>query len=452
MVLTERAPMACWERWNAWTLAELPRLNRAILAADAAPDALEAEFTRAVLDELPAPESFDPAEARRVLVLLGLAGSSVARHHQEADPARKARPQESFAHLRAGPDQAPFLDYFTRLAHTTGTGHAARDSYASLVRWNAPETLVESPGGRVLARLPGEFPDPLIRGYTDDPGESAFFELLKHSEALELAANDVLEPVASGAIDPRHPAAVARALTATGLMTALIRLNRAFAARGPEQGGLRTEHFMDVFRQFAVHWVVGDVPPTGAQDPEFLRRDFQLGIDFPDYGRHVRRVFPGLLAAERAMLEEAMARPPIPDTLLRSLGTDPAGLADLDVEALRTVIGETPALAAWYLLLSANATFGGVHLQLTEKYLFKPQRVRDRTGIGDRELVSNRRGTTGMEEPLIVRLARARREHPLRGVGRLPERELIARCGLEPDAFAPEHLPTVRFTTGGGGG
>ena len=448
MGLTERASMAAWERWNAWTLAELPRLNRAILAAGASPDTLSDEFSRAVLDELPAPESFGPGEARRVLVLLGLAGSSVARHHQEADPARKARPQESFARLRAGPERTAFLDYVTRLAQATGTGHAARDSYASLVRWNAPDTLVES-GGRVLARLPGEFPDPLIRTYTDDPGESAFFELLKHSEALELAANDALEPVARGALDPRHPDAVARALTATGLLTALIRLNREFAARGPEQGGLRTGHFMDVFRQFAVHWTSGDVPPTGAQDPEFLRRDFLLGIDFPDYGRHVRRVFPGLLAAERAMLEEAMDRPPIPHTLLRVLGADAAGLAGLDVEPLRAVVRDSPALAAWGLLLAANATFGGVHLLLTEKYLFKPQRVRDRTGVGDRELVSNRRGTSGMEEPLLVRLARARREHPLRGVGRLPERELLACCGLAPDAFAPERLPTVRFAGAG---
>jgi len=32
---------------------------------------------------------------------------------------------------------------------------------------------------------------------------------------------------------------------------------------------------------------------------------------------------------------------------------------------------------------------------LTEKYLFKPQRGRDQCGIGDRVLVSNRRGTIG---------------------------------------------------------
>ena len=436
--------MAHWERWNAWTLTELPRHNRAILAASASPDTLTAAFSHAILDELPEPEAFEPGQARRVLVLLGLAGASVARHHQEADPSRKARPHESFDHLHAGPARTPFVDYFTRLAYVTGTGHPARDSYASLVRWNAPETLVERDGVR-LATLPGAFPDPRIRTYTDDPGEVAFFELLKKSEALEAAVNQALDPIADGALDPLSPEAAGRALAATSLMDALIRLNRAFAERGPQDGGLRTAHFMDVFRQFAVHWRVGDVPPTGAQDPEFLRRDFLLGIDFPDYDRHVRRVFPGLLDDERAALERDMDREPIPHAVLRALGLDAAVLAGLTVDQLRGLVGAHPVLAAWCLLLSANATFGGVHLRLTEKYLFKPQRARDEAGIGDREPVSNRRGTTGMEEPLLVRLARARREHPLRPLGRLPERELTACCGLDAHAFAEARLPTVRF-------
>jgi hypothetical protein len=55
---------------------------------------------------------------------------------------------------------------------------------------------------------------------------------------------------------------------ATRLMNALVRLNQGFAALAPAAGGLRTEHFMDVFRQFAVHWDLGDLPPSGAQDPE----------------------------------------------------------------------------------------------------------------------------------------------------------------------------------------
>ncbi|HTJ69258.1 MAG TPA: hypothetical protein VL551_17105 [Actinospica sp.] len=436
--------MARWECWNAWTLAELPRLNRAVLAGSATPGQLGAELSRAVLEQLPRPEDFDAVQARRVLVLLGLAGASVARHHQEADVARKARPEESFGRLRVGPDADAFSDYFTRLAYMTGAGHPERDSYASLVRWNAPTTVVER-DGVVLAELPGVFPDPRIRTYTDDPGEVAFFELLKKSEALEAAVNRALDPVADGAVDPLGPEGTARALDATRLMYALIRFNRDFAERGPERGGLRTEHFMDVFRQFAVHWRVGDVPPTGAQDPEFLRRDFLLGIDFPDYGRHVRRVFPGLLAGEREVLERDMLREPLPRTVLRALGTDAEGLDRLTGDQIRGLLARAPALAAWYLLLSANAVFGGVHLRLTEKYLFKPQRVRDAAGIGDRELVSNRRGTTGMEEPLLVRLARARREHPLRAVGRVPEREVAAFCGFLPDASGELRLPTVRF-------
>ena len=436
--------MATWERWNEWTLRELPSLNRAILHGVAPPSTLTDEVSHAVLAQLPEPEEFRPADARRVLVLLGLAGASVARHYQEADLSRKARPHESFNRLRAGPGGIAFLEYFARLADATGTGHAARDSYASLVRWNVPETLVEM-DGRTVVRLPGSFPDLRTRTYTDDPGEVAFFELLKKSEALEAAVNEVLEPVADGSIAVLSPPAVARALAATRLMTALIRFNQAFGARAPANGGLRTEHFMDVFRQFAVHWRLGDVPPTGAQDPEFLRRDFLLGIGFPDYGQHVRRVFPGLLADERAKLEEDMRREPIPLLLLRALGLDSAGLAVLPYDRIRATLDAHPALAAWYLLLSANAKFGGVHVQLTEKYLFKPQRARDEAGIGDRELVSNRSGTTGMEEPLLLRLARARRDHPLRVVGKVPDEELAARCGFNWAEFSTQQLPKVRF-------
>jgi hypothetical protein len=436
--------MAHWERWNAWTLRDLPRLNRAVLAGSADPAELSGAFRREVLESLPRPEEFGDAQARRAVVLLGLGGASIARHHQEADPARKARPEESFGPLRAGPDAVPFVEYFTRLAQATGTGHPARDSYASLVRWNAPTTLVELDGA-VLAELPGVFPDARIRTYTDDPGEVTFFELLKKSEALEAAVNRALDPVADGVVDPLSPEGAGRALDATRGMYALIGFNRDFAARDPAHGGLRTEHFMDVFRQFAVHWAPGDVPPTGAQDPEFLRRDFLLGIDFPDYGRHVRRLFPGLLAEERAALERDMLREPLPRTVLRALGADAPGLALLTADQMRALLRRYPALAAWYLLLAANAVFGGVHLRLTEKYLFKPQRARDAAGLGDRELVSNRRGTTGMEEPLLVRLARARREHPLRAVGMLPEREVAGYAGWDPDGPGGPRLPTVRF-------
>ena len=433
-----------WEQWNQWTLTQLPRLNRAVLSGEAPLATLVSQTRDNVLDELPAPRSFAPTDARRAVVLLGLAGASVARHYQEADLARKATPSESFDRLSVSRDAIPFLDYFAELAAATGTGHPPRDCYASLVRWNAPATRVEV-DGEIVALLPGAFPDLRIRTYTNDPGEAAFFELLKKSEALELAVNETLEPIAAGQIDILSPEAGRRGLAAARLMAALIRLNQDFAVRAPERGGLRTEHFMDVFRQFAVHWRPGDLPPTGAQDPEFIRRDLLLGIDFPGYPQQVRHINPALLDSERAMLERCLSRRPLPEMLLDALGVSAADLADASADRLGRIVSEHRQLAAWYRLLAANAKFGAVHLMLTERFLFKPQRDRDSSGVGDRALVSNRRGTTGMEEPLLVRLTRARRNHPLRALSRLPSRDLAALSGVEPTDFANAHLPEARF-------
>lgn len=430
-----------WGPWNEWTLTELPRLNREVLSG-APLEVLITAFRHKVLDELPEPESLSPQDACRVLVVLGLAGSSVARHYQEADLSRKTRPQESFDRLRAGPRKLPFLAYFAAVAEASQSGHGDRDTYASLVRWNAPATEVRL-DGEVAALIPGCFPDLRIRTYTDDPGEVAFFALLKQSEALELAVNETLEPMAEGEIDILAPEAAARALIATRLMRALIHLNQSFAAVPPERGGLSSDYFMDVFRQFAVHWRPGDLPPTGAADPEFLRRDLLLGIEFPNYADHLRHVFPALLAGEQAMLEHCMQRRPLGLRLLAALGLDPAGLAAAGPDVLRREVRSHPQLATWYLLFAANARFSAVHLQLTEKFLFKPQRARDSIGVGDRELVSNRRGTTGMEPPLLVRLTRARAAHPLRTLGRIPDDELAAAGG--PAGFDPDTRPTVRF-------
>jgi len=71
------------------------------------------------------------------------------------------------------------------------------------------------------------------------------------------------------------------------------------------------------------------------------------------------------------------------------------------------------ALADWYRLLAANARVSGAHLMLAKKFLFKPQRRRDEAGQGDQRLVSNRAGTTGMNELFLERLTRARHEHAL---------------------------------------
>ncbi|MFB9320902.1 hypothetical protein [Cryptosporangium minutisporangium] len=411
----------------------LPAVNREILAGREPPELLAARLAGGVLAELPAPERIEPEVARRLTTLLGLIGASVARHFQEHDVTRKERPADAFAELRVGPEDTPFLSYFPRLAAATGAEHPDRDCYASLVRWNAPTVEIRL-GESVLAVLPGVFGDGRVRSYTGDAGEEGFFALLKDSEALELAANDAVQPMADGAVDVVSGEALDRVAHATLLLAALRQLNMDYANRPVSAGGLRPDHFMDVFRQFAVHWTPGDVPPSGAQDPEFIRRDFLLGVAWPGYPEHLRRIDPALLAAERVELWGQLDADSLPTLLLRRLGLSSDRLEEASADELRDLVSRYPALASWYFLLATNARYASTHLLLAERFLFRPQRQRDADGRGDRELVSNRRGTTGMDRPLLRQLADARRGHMLATLARVPASELARLAGLPPVA------------------
>ncbi|WP_433729999.1 hypothetical protein ACQP2Y_18905 [Actinoplanes sp. CA-051413] len=405
------------ERIGTWILDELPGLNRAILAGEAPPDVLVDALGRDVLPGLPRPERLDQLEAQRLLVHLGFVGASVARHFQERTPGGKEEPQRAFDGLTAGDAAVPFPAYFTALADHTGTGHYHRDSYASLVRWNVG-TIQVCLGDEVLASLPGVFDDGRIRSYTGTPAEERFFALVKRSEALELAVNNLLEPLAGADCRLDSEDAILRLRTSATLLEAMRHLFLTFAALPADQS-MPAEHFMDVFRQFAVHWLPDDIPPSGALDPEALKRDFLLGIALPDYARHVRRLFPALLADERTALEALMVQPTLPQRLLTTLEVDADALATADLADLGRLVSRAPALADWYALLNAHARAAGAHLMLSKKFLFKPQTQRDLAGQGDQRLVSNRSGTTGMTETFLERLTRARREHllaPLRPV------------------------------------
>ncbi|HEX5201749.1 hypothetical protein ACFQS1_30765 [Paractinoplanes rhizophilus] len=384
---------------------ELPRLNRAILAREIPPGMLADQARDVLFPQLPAVDGLTAEQARQLVVRLGFVGASVARHYQEWNPGGKESPERAFDGLEV--DGRPFREYFAGLAERTGCGHYGRDSYASLVRWNVG-TLEVRRGPELMSVLPGVFDDGRIRSYTGTPGEERFFLLIKKSEAIELAVNDLLAPLSGDPAGLVTDEALERVRVATALIEAMRGLFLEFASLPPGQS-MPDEHFLDVFRQFAVHWTRDDIPPSGALDPESLKRDFLLGINLPGYDQQARRLFPALLDHERQALEELMARPTLPEQLLSELGIGPDEIPD----AAGVVLGRHPGLADWYRLLAAHARAAGAHLMLSKKFLFKPQHRRDLAGQGDRPLVSNRRGTTGMNETFLERLTRARQEHPL---------------------------------------
>jgi hypothetical protein len=445
MPADERALGECIGYVNAWVMTELARLNRDILARRRPAGDLADELARAVLPGLPLPEALTARQAQQLVVLLGLAGASVSRHYQELDRSHLAAPERAFDQCLAGRAQVPFLDYFGRLADRTGTGHCARDTYAALTRWNVPTTEIWWEGER-LAALPGVFGDGLVRTYTGTGDEQRFFELIKISEAIELAINTMLMPISEAALDARSPEALDRVRLATVLLAEVRRINSDFAGLPPEES-LRTDYFMDVFRQYAVHWILGDIPPSGALDPEAIARDLLLGVTTPAYNTHTQKIFPAMLSSERELLTRLGDRPSVPETTLRWLGLDTLALSRMSVAQLRETVGRYPVLAALYRLLAAHARMSGVHLRIAKKYLFAPQRQREIDGLDTPGVVNNRLGTTGMDELYLEELTRTRHQHMLSSLRPLGGSELDALAGLDRmpgEAADPGRL--VRFT------
>jgi hypothetical protein len=91
-----------------------------------------------------------------------------------------------------------------------------------------------------------------------------------------------------------------------------------------------------------------------------------------------------------------------------------------------------PVLAAWSQLLDAHAKASGVHLMLAKKFLFRPGQMRANAGIPDTGVVPRDRGTTGMDESFLERLARLRHNHLLAPLNQIPRLELLGLAGVEP--------------------
>ena len=228
------------------------------------------------------------------------------------------------------------------------------------------------------------------------------------------------------------------------LLTAVHQLNLEFNTRTADGRPIFTApHFMDVLRQFAIHWQGRDVPPSGAQDPEFLKRDFYLGTRTVSYPEHVRRIFPALLADERHALEQAMDLPSIPSLIDVQLGASGAAASALTMKRppeLLALALEHPWLVPIYMVLRANARVSASHLMLTKRFLFNPMRERERAGIPDAGLVANRAGTTGLGEQQLEGLHQVRAEHALAAFDKVRQEELLRVGGIPPMNYTRNDL------------
>jgi hypothetical protein len=296
-----------------------------------------------------------------------------------------------------------------------------------LVRWNTPATHALWNGERISA-LPSAYTDGRVRTYTGDPGEVLILELFKAVETWESAANTALDPlwagVTLGTEEARH-----RFEVATHMIAAAQRRFRDFSA-GDQRGVLTVDHFVHTFRQFAVHWTAGDVPPSGPQDVEWVTRDLMTGAGSGTYCQHVRRVFPGLLTSECDRLSAAMDREPLPHLLLQAAGLTPQALASMADAELAATVRNHPVLLACHYYLRASARLSATHLAVSKHFLFAAVRA---DGGGGHAPVPNDAGITGLAERAMEQLHRVRQNHALRAFSRISRPVLRMLSPISPD-------------------
>lgn len=427
---------------NEWALKKFPEYNRKVLARQI-PFAELINLINGFLKQIPDIDHLYTIDTKRLLVILGIWGSSVIRHYQEAHPGTvKQFPDAALKCLTIGEKKGDFREYFNQLAHLSETGHPPRDAYASLVRWNTPTSTVYW-NNQPISQLEGVFNDNYIRTYTDDIGEQLILELFKRCEALEKAANDALAPLWNGSVGNfSNDEVLYRFTLATHMLAGIQRLMLDFPF-GDSRGKLTADYFIDVFRQFAIHWDVDDVPPSGPQDVEFIKRDLLTGMGLPRYIQHVHRIYPGLLEEERNELSKLFHLQALPLQLLERVGLTHPSLDILSKEDLALILKENPVIVYCYVFLCTNARLSAAHLMLAKRYLFKPMRIREKLGVAaDDAAVPNENGITGLAEGALERLNQGRKHHLLIRLAQFTSNELfqIAGVGRCPELATDEAL------------
>lgn len=398
----DRGDTVVGDRLVGWVQSTLPRMNADVLNGRLDVSDLVQTVNEALRD-LGSPVVCSTEECRRRLIVLGMLGSSVERHSQEAgSPPGVAIDQLA---IRGW----PFRKYFATLA--SRTGGPPRDSFLSFVVWNAPPVhvyLPETP--HPFLTLPSAFPDdqPGPLTFSDDPGERLFILLLKRCAALEMAVNDHLWPVCEGLVDVTDHQALRHIEAATMFLKAVRAEMRRFMQR-PE---FTAPFFLDVLRQYACKWDPQESydAPSGAHDWAFIARDILLGTEPDGYDAHVDLLYNVLDTRGQADVARARSLPTLPSLLAAAVRLSVDELFGLSPEDGGDIALRHPWLTTYFRLYQANAEVAATHWSMVYKYLSGPMRERDWDAI----VVSNYAGTTHMVVEELRRYTAARTNHPLR--------------------------------------
>lgn len=383
-----------------WLRSELPTWNAQLLAGQRSVDEFVDELKER-LQALPSPLGYSLDECRRLLVMLGMAGSSLERHSQEAG----AAPGAALAGLRAG--GTSFRRYVATLA--SRAGGPPRDSFLSYVLWNMPAVAVYLPDdAQAVLELPGAFGSEPPLTFSGTVGEAMFLTLLKRCAALEGIANDELHPMCDGDIAVDDAVALARVDRASLLLRSVRAEMRIFMGR-PE---FTAEFMLDELRQYACPWDDLDTynAPSGGHDTAFIVRDNLLGITIPDYDVHVLEQFDVLDEAGQRDVLRSLATDSLADRIRSAVGG--ADLREIDPAAAEKLLVAHPWLVNYVRLYQANAALDATHWAMITKYMIKPMRQRDYDAV----VVSNHAGTTHMWMDTLKAYMEARNAHPLIGL------------------------------------